>query len=156
MRSWEFLLGKIIPYVAVGYVQLTLGLGVGYFVFSVPLRGSLGGLYLITFLFILASLAMGILISSVSRTQMQAMQLSFFALLPSILLSGFMFPREAMPRLFFELSRILPLTYFLTVARSILLKGSPAGFLLPEIQALAILSALFLGISLLLFRHALD
>ncbi len=156
MRSWEFLLGKIIPYIAVGYVQLTLGLGIGYFVFGVPLRGSLGALYLITFLFILASLAMGILISSVSRTQMQAMQLSFFALLPSILLSGFMFPREAMPRIFFELSRILPLTYFLQVARSILLKGSPAAFLIPEIHALAILSVLFLGISLLRFRRTLD
>ncbi|HOO62307.1 MAG TPA: ABC transporter permease [Synergistaceae bacterium] len=155
MRGWEFLLGKIIPYIAVGYVQLTLGLGIGYFVFHVPLRGSLGMLYLLTFLFILASLAMGVLISSVSRTQMQAMQLSFFALLPSILLSGFMFPREAMPRIFFELSRILPLTYFLEIARSILLKGSSPEFLLPEIHALAILSALFLGISLLRFRRTL-
>ncbi len=123
MRTWELMAGKILPYVVVGYAQLTLGLLIGILVFRIPVRGSLLLFYGLTSLHILASLAWGILISSVARTQMQAMQMSFFALMPSILLSGFMFPREAMPAFFRAISNILPVTFFLQISRGILLKG---------------------------------
>ncbi len=100
MKTWELMLGKIIPYIFVGYVQVTVSLLVGILVFDLPVRGSLLLLYALTFLFIVGSLSMGILISTLAKTQMQAMQMSFFIFLPSIMLSGYMFPREAMPLFF--------------------------------------------------------
>ncbi|WP_034265749.1 ABC transporter permease [Aminiphilus circumscriptus] len=156
LRTWELLAGKILPYVIVGYVQLTLGLLVGRLVFAVPLEGSLPLLYLLSLPFIVASLAWGVFISTVSRTQMQAMQLSFFVMLPSILLSGFMFPREAMPAFFFQISRLLPLTYFLQIARGILLKGVGIEHLRGQVLSLMGLIALFTIGSLLKFKKTLE
>lgn len=98
LRSAELIVGKIVPYVAVGYVQMTLVLALGAAVFGVPFRGSLSLLYLVSFVFIAANLALGLFFSTLARTQQQAMQMSFFFLLPNMLLSGFMFPWEAMPR----------------------------------------------------------
>ena len=100
LKSYELMLGKIIPYVFVGLVQASVALMVGIIVFDLPIRGNLLELFLYTLLFIVASLSLGILISNFSKTQMQAMQMSFFVFLPSVLLSGFMFPREAMPEFF--------------------------------------------------------
>jgi ABC-2 type transport system permease protein len=156
LRTWELLAGKILPYVIVGYVQLTLGLLVGRLVFAVPLEGSLPLLYALSLPFIVASLAWGVFISTVSRTQMQAMQLSFFVMLPSILLSGFMFPREAMPAFFFQISRVLPLTYFLQIARGILLKGVGIEHLRGQVLSLTVLIALFTIGSLLKFKKTLE
>ncbi|MEA3507663.1 MAG: ABC transporter permease [Synergistota bacterium] len=156
MRPWELMVGKILPYLAVGYMQMTLGLLIGEFVFSVPFRGSMPLLYLLTFLFIAATLAWGVLISTVAKNQMQAMTMSIFGLLPSILLSGFMFPREAMPRLFYWISSVLPLTWFLQIIRAIMLKGVGMAFLWPQVGMLSALILLFLGVSLLKFRKTVD
>mgnify|MGYP003772097765 CR=1 FL=1 len=155
MKTWELMVGKILPYVVVGYVQLTLGILIGVAVFRVPVKGSLLLLYLLASLHILASLAWGLLISSIARTQMQAMQMSFFGLLPSILLSGFMFPREAMPLFFRVISNILPVTFFLQISRGILLKGVGLAILWYQVVALSGLLVLFLGVSLLKFRKTL-
>ena len=148
LKTWELMLGKIIPYVFVGYVQATLALSVGALVFDVPLRGSLGLLYCLTTLFIVASLSLGVLISTMTKTQMQAMQMSFFVFLPSVLLSGFMFPRAAMPELFYQIGHLLPLTFYLEILRGIILKGIGIQLLWSQALALAayILAALTLSI----------
>lgn len=155
LKNWELMVGKILPYVAVGYVQLTLGLLIGIVVFRIPVRGSLVLYYGLTSLHILASLAWGLLISSVAKTQMQAMQMSFFALMPSILLSGFMFPREAMPAFFRAVSNLLPVTFFLQISRGILLKGVGLSALWPQVLALLGLLVFFLGLSILKFRKTI-
>lgn len=155
LKNWELMVGKILPYVAVGYMQLTLGLLIGILVFRIPVRGSLGLYYGLTSLHILASLAWGLLISSVAKTQMQAMQMSFFALMPSILLSGFMFPREAMPAFFRAVSNILPVTFFLQISRGILLKGVGLSALWPQVLSLFGLLVFFLGLSILKFRKTI-
>jgi ABC-2 type transport system permease protein len=118
------LLGKIVPFVLVGYVQISIILLLGRLVFHVPMLGSLPLLYAVALPFIFASLAIGILLSTVVQTQAQAMQMGFLFLLPNILLSGFMFPREAMPEAAQWLGAMLPLTYFLQVLRGILLKAA--------------------------------
>lgn len=146
MKNWELMLGKIIPYSVVGYVQMTVALVVGIVVFDIPTRGSIVLLYALTSLFILASLSLGILISTVTKTQMQAMQLSFFVFMPSILLSGFMFPRDAMPPFFKLLGNLLPLTFYLEILRGILLKGVGVSVLWQPILALL----LYIGITLTL------
>jgi len=119
----ELMLGKITPYVGVGLVQMSVVLLLGRFVFDVPLTGSVPLLYAIAIVFIIASLSLGLFISTLVRTQQQAMQVAFFFVLPNILLSGFMFPRAAMPEVFQWLGAVLPLTHFLKILRGILLKG---------------------------------
>jgi ABC-2 type transport system permease protein len=117
------ILGKILPFVIVGYVQMSVILVLGHYILDVPFRGSLPLLYAMTLPFIIAVLGVGLLISTAVKTQTQAMQLSIFYMLPSILLTGFMFPKEAMPLFCRGLSALLPMTYYLTVVRSIALKG---------------------------------
>ena len=119
----SLMLGKTIPFIVVGYAQMTVALFFGRVIFDIPLRGSLVLLYVVALVFILASLGVGLLISTVARTQAQAMQLSFFFMLPNILLSGYVFPREAMPEPAQWVGLALPLTYFLKVLRRILLMG---------------------------------
>jgi ABC-2 type transport system permease protein len=118
------ILGKILPFVIVGYIQMSVILALGHYILHVPLRGSLPVLYLLTLPFIIAVLAVGLLISTAVKTQTQAMQLSVFYMLPSMLLTGFMFPREAMPLFCRALAALLPMTYYLEVIRSIALKGA--------------------------------
>ena len=117
------ILGKILPFVIVGYVQMSVILLLGHLILRVPLRGDLGLLYVMTFPFIIAVLGVGLLISTAVKTQTQAMQLSMFYMLPSILLTGFMFPPEAMPLFCRALGKLLPMTYYLEVVRGIALKG---------------------------------
>ena len=155
MKSWELMLGKIIPYVFVGLVQAGVALMVGILVFDLPIRGNLIELFLYTLLFIVASLSLGILISNFSRTQMQAMQLSFFIFLPSVLLSGFMFPREAMPEIFFQLGKLLPLTFYLQIMRGVVLKGVGIMALWPQVLALVIYTSIVLSLSVVKFRKKL-
>jgi len=131
VKPVELVVGKILPYVAIGYVQMTLILTFARVVFDVPIRGSIPLLYGLAFLFISANLAIGLFFSTLAQTQQQAMQMSFFFLLPNILLSGFMFPFEAMPRPAQFLSQLLPLTHFLRIVRGIVLKGSH----FPELRA---------------------
>ena len=119
----SLMLGKILPFVLVGYVQMSVILLLGWLLFDTPMRGNVLLLYGTALSFIVANLGLGLFVSTVARTQAQAMQLSFFLLLPNILLSGFMFPREAMPDAARLLGLILPLTHFLGVLRGILLKG---------------------------------
>ena len=155
MKSWELMLGKIIPYVFVGLVQAAVALMVGILVFDLPIRGNLVELFLYTLLFIVASLSLGMLISNFSKTQMQAMQLSFFIFLPSVLLSGFMFPREAMPEFFFQLGRLLPITFYLQIMRGIVLKGVGIAALWPQVLALVIYTSIVLSVSVVKFRKKL-
>jgi ABC-2 type transport system permease protein len=152
MKTWELMLGKIIPYIFVGYVQATVALLVGIVVFDLPVRGSLGLLYLLTSWFIVASLALGVLISTVAKNQMQAFQMSFFVMLPSILLSGFLFPRDAMPRVIYYISDIIPLTYYLDIIRGIILKGIGFQYLVGQVTALLVFSIVMLTISTLKFK----
>lgn len=152
LRPYELMLGKIIPYIALGYVQITVALLVGAIFFQVPIRGSLLELYLLTLFFITASLGLGLMISNIAKNQMQAFQMSFFVMLPSILLSGFMFPREAMPKIIYYISDIIPLTYYLDIIRGIVLKGIGFQYLLGQVSALLFFSLLFLGVSTLRFK----
>jgi ABC-2 type transport system permease protein len=143
IKNVELVVGKILPYVIIGYVQITLILLAGRVVFGVPFLGSPPLLYALSFMFIAANLALGLFFSTVAKTQQQAMQMSFFFLLPNILLSGFMFPYEAMPRPAQWLSQALPLTHFLRIVRGITLKGSGFADAVPELVWLtAILGAL--------------
>jgi ABC-2 type transport system permease protein len=152
LKPVELMIGKIIPYIALGYVQITIALLVGVLVFHVPIRGSLLQLYLLTLFFITASLGLGLMISNIAKNQMQAFQMSFFVMLPSILLSGFMFPRAAMPRFIYYLSDIIPLTYYLDIIRGIVLKGIGFQYLVGQVTALLVFSVLFLVISTLKFQ----
>ncbi|MBP2631148.1 MAG: ybhS [Firmicutes bacterium] len=152
MKSYELMLGKIIPYIFVGYVQATLALIVGILVFDLPIQGSIALLYGLTSLFIVASLTLGVLISTISQTQMQAMQLSFFIFMPSVLLSGFMFPREAMPTFFYLLGDLLPLTFYLEIMRGIVLKGIGINFLWSQTFALLAFIIATLTISVIKFQ----
>jgi ABC-2 type transport system permease protein len=124
VRNVELVLGKILPYTLIGYVQMSLILLAGRLVFGVPLIGSLTLLYALAFVFIAANLALGLFFSTLAKTQQQAMQMSFFFLLPNILLSGFMFPFESMPVPAQFVSQALPLTHFLRIVRGITLKGA--------------------------------
>ena len=124
VRSLELVVGKIFPYVAIGYVQMTLILGAGALIFDVPFVGDLPLLYLLAFVFIAANLALGLLFSTLAQNQQQAMQMSIFFLLPNVLLSGFMFPWDAMPRAAQLISQALPLTHFLRIIRGVALKGA--------------------------------
>jgi ABC-2 type transport system permease protein len=133
----SLMLGKILPFLLIGYVQITVILVLGRLLFRVPMLGSIPLLYLLSLAFIVASLALGLLMSTLVRSQVQAMQLSFLFLLPNILLSGFMFPRQAMPAPAQWIGDALPLTYFLTILRGVLLKGTGIAELWSEALALA-------------------
>jgi len=124
VSTLELMVGKVIPYVVIGLIQLALILAVGRLLFDVPIRGSIVDLYIASLLFIAANLSLGILISTLARTQFQAMQLMIFVLLPSILLSGFMFPYEGMPVFAQYLGEILPNTHFMRLTRGIMLRGA--------------------------------
>jgi ABC-2 type transport system permease protein len=155
VKSVELVAGKILPYVAMGYVQITLILVAGSLIFGVPLTGSLLLLYALAFVFIAANLALGLTFSTVAKTQQQAMQMSFFFLLPNILLSGFMFPFEAMPRPAQLIGEALPLTHFLRIVRGIALKGANFADLRADFIALAIILGVLVTISSLRFRKKL-
>ena len=155
LKVYELMLGKIIPYIFVGYVQATLAIIVGILAFDLPMRGSLGLLYALTTVFIIASLSLGVLISNLAKTQMQAMQMSFFIFMPSVLLSGFMFPRAAMPDLFFAMGYLLPLTFYLEIVRGIILKGIGINYLLSQLFALTVFTTAVLTASIMKFQKKL-
>jgi len=152
---FELVIGKILPYIAIGYVQMSIILFAGRMVFHVPLRGSLPMLYALSSVFIAACLALGLFFSTVAKTQQQAMQMSFFFLLPNILLSGFMFPYEGMPRFAQQLSELLPLTHFLRIVRGITLKAATFTDVRAELGSLAIILAVLVVLSSLRFSKKL-
>lgn len=156
LSKTSLLLGKVLPFVAVGYVQMTVVLLLGKLVFDIPVRGSLLLLYLIAGAFITANLGIGLLIGTAVKSQVQATQLGYFVMLPNILLSGFMFPREAMPEIAQWIGLALPLTYFLTVLRGILLKSAPLSSIWPETLALVTMATLLFTLSVLRFRKTVD
>ena len=155
IRSVELMVGKIVPYIVIGYVQMTVILVVGALVFDVPIRGSITLLYLLSFIFIAANLALGLVFSTFSKTQQQAMQLTFFFLLPNILLSGFMFPFDGMPRLAQWLGLALPLTHFLRIVRGITLAGASTGELIGQLVWLTSILGAFILLASLRFRKKL-
>lgn len=124
VRPYELMLGKIVPYVLVGFVQVAIILGAGHVFFDVPVRGGLNSMALASMLFICASLTLGLVISTIAKTQLQAMQMTVFILLPSILLSGFMFPYEAMPVAAQWIAEGLPATHFMRMSRAIVLRDA--------------------------------
>ncbi len=152
----ELMVGKITPYIVVGFIQITAVLIVGRLLFHVPVRGNLLILYAMSFLFIVASLGLGLFISTLARAQAQAMQASFFFMLPNVMLSGFMFPREGMPPFARELGLVLPLTYYLEILRGVILKG--VGFEALWVQSLMLVgfAVLFFTFSTLRFQKTLE
>jgi len=156
IRTVELMSGKIIPYILVGMLQVTLVLAIGATLFDVPVRGDLGQVYAAALIFVTATLGLGLLISTVARTQFQAFQLTFFTFLPQILLSGFMFPREAMPEPARWIGAALPLTWFLEVLRGILLKGLPWQALVEDTAVLTAFAVLFLVLSVRRFHKTLE
>jgi ABC-2 type transport system permease protein len=146
--SLDLMVGKLLPYVFIGLIQTTLVLGVGAVLFDVPINGGLGTLYLAALLFIAATLALGLLVSTVAQTQMQAFQMAFFLLLPSILLSGFIFPFEGMPRVARWIAQVLPLTHFNDLVRGIVLRGASLQDLqLPVYKLLAFLAVVLVVVT---------
>ncbi len=156
VRPLEVMLGKILPYVAIGNVQVGVILLAAALLFGVPMVGSLLLLLLLTQAFILANLAVGITISTTARNQMQAMQMTLFFFLPSILLSGFMFPFRGMPGWAQTIGEGLPLTHFLRIVRGILLKGNGFADVWPHLWPLLLFIAVVLGLGLSRFRRTLD
>jgi ABC-2 type transport system permease protein len=156
VRPIEVMAGKILPFIIVGYVQVTLILAAAKFLFGVPMVGSLTLLSLVSVLFIAANLGVGFTFSTVAANQLQAMQMAIFFFLPSILLSGFMFPFRGMPEWAQWLGEILPLTHFLRIVRGILLKGNEAAEILPEVWPIAAFLLAAATVALLRYRTTLD
>ena len=155
-RPFEVMVGKIIPYILVGYVQLGLILLAARVLFEVPMHGNLGLLLLVAFLFITANLAMGITFSTLAENQLQAVQLSFFFFLPSLLLSGFMFPFRGMPEWAQAVGELLPLTHFLRVVRGILLKGNGLYDIVLQLWQIALFAVVALAVGIKRYRQTLD
>jgi ABC-2 type transport system permease protein len=155
-RPFEVLIGKIIPYILVGYIQVGLILVAAYFLFGVPMLGSLSLLLVAALVFIAANLAVGITFSTIAKNQLQAVQMSFFFFLPSLLLSGFMFPFRGMPDWAQALGEGFPLTHFLRIVRGILLKGNGFEDISSEIWPMALFAAIALAIGVKRYRQTLD
>jgi ABC-2 type transport system permease protein len=156
VRRSELVIGKVVPYIGVGYVQMAIVLAIGRFIFQVPIVGSLPLLFLLSLVFIGANLALGLFFSTLAKTQQQAMQMSFFFLLPNILLSGFMFPWEGMPEPAQWLSLGLPLTHFLRIVRGIALKGSGFADVSTELLWLSVIFTVLVLLAMVRFRKKLD
>lgn len=152
----SLMLGKLVPFILVGYVQMSVVLVLGVAVFRIPIQGSLPLLYALALVFIVASLGIGLLVSTVARTQAQAMQVSFFFLLPNILLSGYVFPRAAMPEPAQWVGALLPLTWFLEILRGILLKGVGLRDLWMPLAAITAMAGVLPAIAVRRFAKTLD
>ncbi|BFU93397.1 MAG: ABC-type multidrug transport system, permease component [Nitrospira sp.] len=155
-RPFEVMIGKITPYILVGYVQVGLILLAARFLFGVPMEGNLVLLLVAALVFIAANLAVGITFSTIAQNQLQAMQMSFFFFLPSLLLSGFMFPFRGMPVWAQAIGEVLPLTHFLRIVRGILLKGNGVEEVLLQLWQIALFAAVALTIGVTRFKQTLD
>ena len=155
-RPLEVLFGKITPYILVGYIQVGLILSAARFLFDVPMSGNLGLLLVVAFVFIAANLAVGITFSTVAQNQLQAAQMTFFFFLPSLLLSGFMFPFRGMPRWAQVVGEILPMTHFLRIVRGIMLKGNGLEDIIMQLWPIALFASVALGIGVTRYRQTLD
>ncbi|MGN7830527.1 ABC transporter permease [Pseudoxanthomonas sp. 22568] len=156
VSSAELMIGKVLPYIAIGLIQTTVVLALGMWLFDVPLNGSVWHVYVAAILLIAANLTLGLLISTRAQSQFQAMQMTFFVFLPSILLSGFMFPFSGMPRPVQWLAEALPLTHFLRLIRGIMLRGASLWELWPDVLALLAFTTVMMSAAILRFRKRLD
>ena len=152
----ELMVGKLLPYVVIGLIQTTIVLVVGSALFTVPVVGSLLHLYAATLMFIAASLGLGLFVSTMAQTQFQAFQLAFVTMLPSILLSGFLFPFEGMPKAAQWLAEVLPLTHFNVMIRGIMLRGADLAEVWPQIAKLGVFLGVMLAIAVARFKKRLD
>ena len=156
VSPWELSIGKVLPFVGIGMVQVTVILIVGYLLFGVPVRGSILELYCACLIYIIASLTLGIMISTMAQSQFQAMQLAFFTFLPQILLSGFMFPFAGMPEAAQWFAEILPLTHFVRLARGIMLRGASLHELWLEMVVLGLFTVVMMSIAVARVHKRLD
>ena len=156
IRSWELIIAKIIPYILVSFANTVLIMAVGTFLFGVPLRGSLVLLFALVGLYLLPTLGLGLLISTAARTQQQAQLMTMPIMLPSMLLSGVFFPTSSLPVFLQMIGNLLPLTYFVIVLRSIVIKGVGLNMLMPQVIALTIFAILLLGLAAKRFQKTLD
>ncbi len=156
VSPWELTLGKVLPFIGIGLVQVTVVLVLGDVLFQVPIRGSLAALYTASLVFIVASLSLGVFLSTLATNQFQAMQMAFFTFLPQILLSGFMFPFAGMPVAAQWVAEVLPLTHFLRLVRGIMLRGATLGELWPALAALGVFIAVMLSIAVARVHKRLD
>jgi ABC-2 type transport system permease protein len=152
----EVMTGKIVPYILIGLIQVSLIIGAALLLFEVPMQGNALLLYFVVLIFIAANLTLGITFSSIARNQLQAMQMTFFFFLPSILLSGFMFPFRGMPDWAQWLGSLLPLTHFLLLVRGIMLKGNTIADLWPQIWPILLFMVVVIGIGLRFYKRTLD
>jgi ABC-2 type transport system permease protein len=152
----EVMTGKIVPYILIGLIQVSLIIGAALLLFEVPMQGDPFLLYFVVLIFIAANLTLGITFSSIARNQLQAMQMTFFFFLPSILLSGFMFPFRGMPEWAQWLGSLLPLTHFLILVRGIMLKGNTLVDLVPQIWPILLFMVVVIAIGLRFYKRTLD
>lgn len=156
VTSIELVVGKVVPFIAIGLVQVTVVVLLGVWIFDVPVRGSLLDLYAAALTYIIAALSLGVFVSTLAKTQFQAMQIAMFTFLPQILLSGFMFPFAGMPRFAQWLAEVLPLTHFIRLVRGIQLREATLLSMWHEVAALWAFIAIALMIAILRFRKTLD
>ena len=156
VRPLEVMVGKILPYVVIGYVQLGVIMAAAWLLFAVPMNGSFALLMAMIGVFMLANLGVGFTFSTLARNQLQALQMTFFFFLPSLLLSGFMFPFRGMPGWAQTLGELLPLTHFLRIVRGIMLKGNGLAELLPELWPMALFTAVAAALALARYRQTVD
>lgn len=156
VTSAELMIGKVMPYVMIGVVQTTVILALGVWLFNVPIRGSTLAVYAVSLLLIAANLALGLMISTRAKSQFQATQMTFFVFLPSILLSGFMFPFAGMPIAAQWFAKLLPLTHFIDLIRGVMLRGASLHEMLPSVLALAALTIVMMAVAILKFDKRLD
>lgn len=156
VRSSELMVAKILPYVAIGLIQVSVVLALGWALFDIPMRGMLLDIYLVSLVFIVANLALGLVISTLATSQFQAMQLTYFILLPSILLSGFMFPFEGMPQAAQWIAEALPMTHFMRLIRGVILRGADLSELARELLILAGFIAVAMVVAVMRFTKRLD
>jgi ABC-2 type transport system permease protein len=156
IKPRELIIGKLIPYVVIAFVDVIIVLSIGVYWFNVPVKGSMLSLMLQSLVFLLVALGLGILISTVARTQLQAMQMTVLLILPSVLLSGFIFPREAMPLPIQLLGNLIPLTYFLEILRGVILKGVGLEYLWKNLVTLFVIGTATLAVASLRFKKNLD
>jgi ABC-2 type transport system permease protein len=156
VRPSELMLAKILPYVVIGLLQVSVILGLGWALFDVPMRGQLLNIYLVSLVFIVANLALGLVISTLASSQFQAMQLTYFILLPSILLSGFMFPFEGMPKVAQWIAEALPMTHFMRLIRGVILRGADLAELTRELMVLGAFIVIAMTLAVKRFTKRLD
>ena len=156
IRAWELVVGKILPYTVLGLLDAMVIVGVGHWWFGVPVNGSLGLIFILTSVYLLSTLGIGLFASTVANTQQEAMLTVFMTILPSIFISGFIYPLAAMPVVLQWISYLIPLRYFLTIIRALMVKGVGLESILPDVIAMSIFGVVIMGAAALRFRKRLD